>query len=289
MKEKTELEKFLDRSLFLELRKIKRGVHNDPHNCMIKAKTGDDVLAFVKYWAEKNDVHLFVLDWDKLDPAYINDYENGLLKDLSTPKTVMYLENYTGIEFEKRYLVSSVYKDRKAGCTPVPNFLFAIATSYTDLPKEQFHRLDGSEKSCFATIDFLMNEERERKGDQIDQIQKKETFDMEMEEIYERKVSGTYPYNLLESIFGREAENTEDAQKSAELEKTLSEIIELRLTNEEKTVLFKVYRDGKSLAEIAEEQSADPYETYIHMAASLRKLRHPSSSKLLKGFLQEEQ
>lgn len=69
----------------------------------------------------------------------------------------------------------------------------------------------------------------------------------------------------------------------------LSEIIELRLTNEEKTVLFKVYRDGKSLAEIAEEQSADPYETYIHMAASLRKLRHPSSSKLLKNFLKEEQ
>ena len=117
----------------------------------------------------------------------------------------------------------------------------------------------------------------------------KETFDMEMEEIYARKVSGTYPYNLLESIFGREAENTEDAQKGAELEKTLSEIIELRLTDEEKTVLFKVYRDGKSLAEIAEEQSADPYETYIHMAASLRKLRHPSSSKLLKGFFQEEQ
>ena len=117
----------------------------------------------------------------------------------------------------------------------------------------------------------------------------KETFDMEMEEYYARKESGTYPYNLLESIFGREAENTEDAQKGAELEKTLSEIIELRLTDEEKTVLFKVYRDGKSLAEIAEEQSSDPYETYIHMAASLRKLRHPSSSKLLKGFLKEEQ
>ncbi len=77
---------------------------------------------------------------------------------------------------------------------------------------------------------------------------------MEMEEIYAEKVSGTYPYNLLKNIFGREAENTEDAQKGAELEKMLSEIIELRLTNEEKTVLFKVYRDGKSLAEIAEEQ-----------------------------------
>lgn len=112
---------------------------------------------------------------------------------------------------------------------------------------------------------------------------------MEMEEIYARKVSGTYPYNLLESIFGREAENTGDAQKSAELEKTLSEIIELRLTDEEKTVLFKVYRDGKSLAEIAEEQSEDPYEIHIHKAASLRKLRHPSSSKLLKVFVKKEQ
>ena len=42
---------------------------------------------------------------------------------------------------------------------------------------------------------------------------------MEMEEIYTWKVSGTYPYNLLESIFGREAENTEDAQKGANLKK----------------------------------------------------------------------
>lgn len=116
----------------------------------------------------------------------------------------------------------------------------------------------------------------------------KEIFTMEMEEYYARKVSGTYPYNLLESIFGREAESTEDAQKGAELEKTLSEIIELRLTDEEKTVLFKVYKNGKSIAEIADEQGADPYEIYIHMAASLRKLRHPSSSKLLKGFLKEE-
>ncbi len=112
---------------------------------------------------------------------------------------------------------------------------------------------------------------------------------MEMEEIYARKESGMYPYNLLESIFGREAENTEDAQKGAELEKTLSEIIELRLTDEEKTVLFKVYKDGKSIAEIADEQGADPYEIYIHKCASLRKLRHPSSSKLLKVFVKKEQ
>ena len=122
---------------------------------MINAKTGDDVLAFVRRWAETNNVHLFVLDWDKLDLKYVNDYENGFLKDLSEPNTVMYLENYTGIEFEKRYL-ASVYKDCVVGgfCKPAPNFLFAIATNYTGLPKDRFHRLDASEKSCFATIDF---------------------------------------------------------------------------------------------------------------------------------------
>ena len=112
---------------------------------------------------------------------------------------------------------------------------------------------------------------------------------MEMEEIYARKVSEMYPYNLLESIFGREAENTEDAQKSVELENTLSKIIELRLTEEEKEVLFKVYKNGKSIAEIADEQGAEPYSIYLHEAAALRKLRHPSSSKLLKVFLKKEQ
>ena len=60
--------------------------------------------------------------------------------------------------------------------------------------------------------------------------------------------------------------------------------MELRLTEEEKAVLLKVYKNRKSIAEIADEQGA----VYIHMAASVRKLRHPSSSKLLKGFLKEE-
>ena len=291
---KTELEKRLDRSLKIALRQLRKSEHPFDYlaaNWMVKAKTGDDVLTFVKQWAEKNDVHLFVLDWNKLNPSYINDYENGLLKDLSAPKTVMYLENYTGIEFEKRYLVSNVYKDCMVGsfCKPAPNFLFAIATSYMDLPKDQFYRLDNSEKSCFATIDFLTDEELEDKENQIDQIQKKETFDMEMNEIYTKKKNGIYPYNLLESIFGREAESTEDAQKSVELENTLSKIIELRLTEEEKEVLFKVYKNGESIAEIADEQGAEPYSIYLHEAAALRKLRHPSSSKLLKVFVKKEQ
>ena len=110
---KTELEERLDRSLKHALRHRKDGknLHYIPLNYVIGAKTGDDVQTFVRQWAEKNDVHLFVLDWGKLDLDYINDYENGLLKDLSAPKTVMYLENFTGIEFKKRYLVSNVYKD----------------------------------------------------------------------------------------------------------------------------------------------------------------------------------
>ena len=156
MEKGMELKERLDRSYELALRDHRRGeVQYEPLNWMINAKTGDDVLAFVRRWAEEKDVHLFVLDWDKLDLKYVNDYENGFLKDLSEPNTVMYLENYTGIEFEKRYL-ANVYKDCVVGgfCKPAPNFLFEIATNYTDLPKDRFHRLDGSEKSCFATIDF---------------------------------------------------------------------------------------------------------------------------------------
>ena len=100
---KTELEEDLDGSLehaVLRHRKDGKNLHYIPLNYVIEAKTGDDVQTFVRQWAEKNDVHLFVLDWGKLDLDYINDYENGLLKDLSAPKTVMYLENFTGIEFK---------------------------------------------------------------------------------------------------------------------------------------------------------------------------------------------
>ena len=48
---------------------------------------------------------------------------------------------------------------------------------------------------------------------------------MEMEEIYARKVSGTYPYNLLKSIFGRKDENTEEAKMDEELSAWLDEVI----------------------------------------------------------------
>ena len=167
MMKKTQLEETLDGSLVLALRDRRHGSHYDAPNVMIKAKAGDNVLAFVKQWAEENNVHLFVLDWDKLNPAYVNDYENGFLKDLSAQNTVMYLDNFTGIENEKRYLANSVYKNCAVGweCRYVgPNFLFAIATWYTDLPTEQFHRLDGSEKSCFGTVDFMTDEEREADG-----------------------------------------------------------------------------------------------------------------------------
>ena len=163
---KIELEERLDRNLeyALKYHKHMRNFQYDPPNLMINAKADDDVLSFVKRWAEKNDVHLFWLDWNRLDWKYVNDYENGFLKELSQPNTVMYLENYTGIEFEKRYL-SKVYKDCVVGglCKPAPNFLFAIATSYRDIPKEQFYCLDSSEKSCFAHIDFMTDEEREAK------------------------------------------------------------------------------------------------------------------------------
>ena len=157
---KTELEMRLDRSLKLEMRRAQFGGSGSPHNCMIRARADDDVLSFVRKWAERNDIHLFVLDWTRLDSKYVDDDENGLLKDLSQPRTVMYLENYTGVEHGKRCLVSDVYKNRDVGscCKPVPNFLFAIATTVVDDPN--IHLMDMAERSCFGTVDFLTEEER---------------------------------------------------------------------------------------------------------------------------------
>ena len=160
---KTELEEDLDRSLkhALRHRKYGKNLHYIPHNCEIGAKTGDDVQTFVRQWAEKNDVHLFVLDWGKLDLDYINDYENGLLKDLSAPKTVMYLENFTGIEFKKRYLVSNVYRDCVAGgfCKPAPNFLFAIAISSSALPISTQDRFCSSFAKTYVFPDSFSSNE----------------------------------------------------------------------------------------------------------------------------------
>lgn len=109
---------------------------------------------------------------------------------------------------------------------------------------------------------------------------------MEMEEVYAMETEGVYPYNLLYSIFGeRRIDSETENQTNAELENELSKIIDAKLTKEETEVLFKIYKEGKSINEIAAEKGADPYTIYCYAAASLRKLRHPSSSKNLKKFL----
>ena len=72
----------------------------------------------------------------------------------------------------------------------------------------------------------------------------------------------------MNSIFGRQDKIAEETQNCE--------------------VFFKVYKNGKSIAEIADEQGAEAYSIYLNKAAVIRKLRHPSSSKQLKGFLKEE-
>ena len=54
---KTELEMSLDQSLKLGMRRAQIGESVRPHNCMIRAKPDDDVLSFVRKWAERNDIH----------------------------------------------------------------------------------------------------------------------------------------------------------------------------------------------------------------------------------------
>ena len=83
------------------------------------------------------------------------DYQLALyILAFSSFLDVMLLENYSAINFDTRYLVSSVYKNRTVGgaCEPAPNFFFAIATGSMADPSN--YRLDMSEKSCFMNYKF---------------------------------------------------------------------------------------------------------------------------------------
>ncbi len=109
---------------------------------------------------------------------------------------------------------------------------------------------------------------------------------MDMNEIYTRKVEGRYPYCLLRAIFSCNGNIVESEENQSLFEDTLQKVIELRcLTQGETEVLFKMFRDGKSIAEIAAEKGEDPEAVRLQEAAALRKLRHPTSSKQLKDFL----
>lgn len=152
----TALRAELDRGLKREAlhHKSKKFSVSVAPNIMVWVPYGYDITPIIKQWANDNDVNLYEVDWPKVDLKFVNDYENGLLKELSEPRTVMLLKNYPAIDFDTRYLVSSVYKNRTVGgvCEPAPNFFFAIATGSMDDPNNK--KLDPSEKSCFMNYKF---------------------------------------------------------------------------------------------------------------------------------------
>ena len=122
-------------------------------NKMVWIPDGYDIKPVIRQWAKDNDVSLYEVDWSKVNLRFVNDYENGLLKALSEPRTVMLLENYLAVDFDTRYLVNSVYKDRRVGgfCKPAPNFYFAIATGSMDDRNNK--KWDPSER-CFVDYQF---------------------------------------------------------------------------------------------------------------------------------------
>ena len=153
---RAELDRCLDRCLEMETlhHESKEFPISDAPNIMVWVPYGYDITPIIRQWANDNDVNLYEVDWSKVDLKFVNDYENGLLKELSVPHTVMLLENYSAINFDTRYLVNSVYKNRTVGwkCKPAPNFFFAIATGSMADPSN--YRLDMSEKSCFMNYKF---------------------------------------------------------------------------------------------------------------------------------------
>lgn len=99
-----------------------------------------------------------------------------------------------------------------------------------------------------------------------------------------------YPFNLINCIFGTNNCFPKDLQTAEELignqefwadyEKVLNS-----LDDECKDLAVKHFEDGQSLTEIAAEESISYEEIEARFAKTLKQLRHPSRSNLLKKYI----
>ena len=106
-------------------------------------------------------------------------------------------------------------------------------------------------------------------------------FDEYLQDHYLEPAPAGYPSNIIKHVFGEGRPFTADEKG---LEAFLNEHIPVRLTPEEADFFFRYYRDGESFVQIAIAQGVSVWAVVMGHARVLRKLRHPSFSKLLVKF-----
>ena len=96
---------------------------------------------------------------------------------------------------------------------------------------------------------------------------------------YIKEVNGNYPLNVMRMIFDC---NDADGVGVAEF---LEQFIPDRLDGDERTIFEGVFKEGKTFAQLAVTVGKTPHTLYHIYCNLLRKLRHPSSSRLLKKYV----
>lgn len=99
-----------------------------------------------------------------------------------------------------------------------------------------------------------------------------------MKKIIDRK---TYPANVIYDVFGSGDPFYFDP---VDCECVIEDIMRREFTDEYRKVFYSIYKDGKSKSETAYELHSTKKEVSEIHRLTLRRLRHPKQSKLLKDF-----
>ncbi len=171
--DKSRIEKILDRSLTVALRKNKRNQHGDYPNVLFIGPAGTGKTAIINQWAAKNNINLFDVKAAGMDatdlrgalsPSNREDKTADRLAstefdDLERPRSVLFLDEYNRAPKDVRTplfeLVNNhIIPDSRipGGKRFFPNFLFTIAAVNPADSHYDVIPLDDAETSRFRNI-----------------------------------------------------------------------------------------------------------------------------------------
>ena len=159
---KTKLEQRLDAHLAKALAMQPFSAGNLAPNLLLEGETGTGKTAITEKWAEENGINLFEINvsfFSDSTQKTIDMLYGGekYIRNLSNPKTVLFLDNYDlGTEKSRSFFSNLVERHvvpTASGDVFLPNILFAIATAWpipelhtlvesplTDAEKQKFER-----------------------------------------------------------------------------------------------------------------------------------------------------
>mgnify|MGYP002762185699 CR=1 FL=1 len=167
------IEKVLDRSLTVALRRNKRGQHGDYPNVLFTGPAGTGKTAIINQWAAKNNINLFNVKAAGLDvtdlrgaiaPSKRDDKTADRLAStefdaLERPRSVLFLDEYNRASKEVRTPLFELANNHiipdvrvPGGERFLPNFLFTVAAVNPSDSHHDVIPLDAAETSRFRNV-----------------------------------------------------------------------------------------------------------------------------------------